>query len=406
MALGATLGLSACGSWPTPEPGSPDRSDTARPSQPVAASTASDDTGAGDGTARVDLREAGSIAEPLRSDAATTSTAAPVADGDGTSISPLSSGGATVPLAVDDAIPAIADLLDAYVQLRDPIDTTVQVSDSADELTNAVALELAGLGYGLQQVSGDVGARFLDVTVLDDAGDARLVLELGELELRRRYRQTSDGLVPSGPLQVAGSRLPVVLDDAEFGVAVENDPAISTVRYVGGSTRPASVPVIALITPELVREVAEDVGGSRAPGASPSGLNTDRVEVVNRFYGESGFGPMAADRRRVDHQVVVFADDSMRLGETGKTQIRAFVTGFDERTDLITLVGCSNGPTALEIGNEGLALGRSGRVSQELRALGVPAERIVDEGCWSPVSAGDRFPSRGVVMELLREADA
>jgi len=98
----------------------------------------------------------------------------------------------------------------------------------------------------------------------------------------------------------------------------------------------------------------------------------------------------------------VFGNDSMVLGSTNKSLIDQFVDNEIREGDVVSLIGCSNGPTSLEIGNEGLALGRAQRVTEALTSRGVPRENVLDEGCWAPVSAQDRFPNRGVVMELWR----
>ena len=159
----------------------------------------------------------------------------------------------------------------------------------------------------------------------------------------------------------------------------------------------------------LAREVfsvaREAAGGSRTRSPSVAAVNSGRLEVANLFYDDGGaFGALRDSFETAERLTVIFPNDSMRLGAEGKRQIERFVEGYREESDMIGLIGCSNGPTALAIGNEGLALGRSRRVSEELLALGVPRDRLIDEGCWSPVGAGGRFPSRGVVVELLRSA--
>ena len=94
----------------------------------------------------------------------------------------------------------------------------------------------------------------------------------------------------------------------------------------------------------------------------------------------------------------------MVLGSRNKSLIDQLVENVLGEEDIVSLVGCSNGPTALEIGNEGLALGRAKRVTEALLARGVSREKVLDEGCWAPVAeAEDRFPSRGVVLELWRK---
>ena len=112
-----------------------------------------------------------------------------------------------------------------------------------------------------------------------------------------------------------------------------------------------------------MRGVAREAAG----GPTIAGVNSQRVEVSNLYYDDAeAFGALGDDYAPAERTVVVFANDSMRLGPDGKRQIARFVEDYREGEDLIGLIGCSNGPTALDIGNEGLALGRSRRVSEEL----------------------------------------
>ena len=167
-----------------------------------------------------------------------------------------------------------------------------------------------------------------------------------------------------------------------------------------------ALPLISLVTEDVVRGVTARATRSRGRSvATRSAVNSNRVEVANLFFGRSAFDALRADREPVARDVVLFGDDSLRLGPDGKRQIARFVEDYRPDTDLIGLVGCSNGPTKLAIGNEGLALGRSARVTDELVALGVERSRILDEGCWAGRSAKGRFPSRGVVIELLRASE-
>jgi hypothetical protein len=177
------------------------------------------------------------------------------------------------------------------------------------------------------------------------------------------------------------------------------NPAFSQALYVATLGLDEQVPVISLITPDVVSNIT--TRSTRGP--SLQALNSSKVEVANLFYGsDSNFASILEDYEQVDRQIVVFGNDSMILGDTNKQLIEQFVDQKLRGTDVISLVGCSNGPTALDIGNEGLALGRAKRVTEALLARGVARERILDEGCWAPVRAGDRFPSRGVVLELWR----
>jgi len=105
---------------------------------------------------------------------------------------------------------------------------------------------------------------------------------------------------------------------------------------------------------------------------------------------------------KLERQTIIFPNDSFFLGTEGKLAVRKLVKRFSVSTDVLGIVGCSNGKTSLDIGNEGLAMGRANRVSEELLVNGVPSDRVFDEGCWSSTSDTNGFPSRGVVIDLWR----
>ncbi|MGQ7846204.1 hypothetical protein ACUNV4_17095 [Granulosicoccus sp. 3-233] len=295
------------------------------------------------------------------------------------------------------------DLSGIVVQVFEPLSTTLQINrDNDDPRMTHLVDGLASKGFGIQRVSADQGANYLSYALkTDEASDqVQLNIAVGAVELSRDYRKLrGNSITPVSMVRVAGSRSPVVVNDADSRRFKVEDPALSEVQYVASLGLEDTSPIIALITPEIVSNVSR----SAADGPSLQALNSSQVEVNNLFYGnESTFASILDDYQRIDKQIIVFGNDSMVLGDTNKQLIEQFVDAKMKDNDVISLVGCSNGPTALDIGNEGLALGRAQRVTQALLARGVARDKVLDEGCWAPTNVGDRFPSRGVVMELWR----
>ena len=117
----------------------------------------------------------------------------------------------------------------------------------------------------------------------------------------------------------------------------------------------------------------------------------------------SAFASVLAGYETLDKRVMVFGNDSLVLGADNKRLARALAGRFDPATDLVSLIGCSHGATALTDGNETLALGRAARVKEELTLAGIDPELVLDEGCW----AGEHFermPARGVVVTHKRRS--
>jgi len=246
-------------------------------------------------------------------------------------------------------------------------------------------------------VDADQGAHLLNHSVDDittsDTPSRRHTLTVGQLELSREYATINRTTRPIGPLTVAGSPRRISLDDSRFGENVTNDRLVSRIAFsIANEVSADETPRISLL--QLPIDATDQDSGI--------GTNASGLEVSNVYFGGNNFGSLLDDYSRVETVSVIFPNDSMRLGNIGRLKIDVFLGDFDEESDLIRVVGCSNGKTYIDIGNEGLALGRAERVTQELLARGVTREHILDEGCWGPESIGDRFPSRGVVLELYR----
>ena len=302
-----------------------------------------------------------------------------------------------------------SDMVKVATQIFPPVNTTLQINTSGnDPLMRYFTAAFANAGYGIQRVSADQGSNFFSYDRSEEATDSgetlvRFNTSIGAVDIGRDYIIPGVNVIsPASPFRLSGTRIPVTVADEPSGRMRIQNPEYSQANYVASlNLDEQAPPVISLITSDLVDRVASE----SSPQSGLQAVNTNQVENNNLFYADqSNFTSILDDYEQVESQVVVFGDDSLVLGNTNKLLIAQMVKDRLEPGDIVSLVGCSNGPTALEIGNEGLALGRAERVTQALTSQGVPRDRILDEGCWAPVSAGDKFPSRGVVMELWRPA--
>ena len=140
---------------------------------------------------------------------------------------------------------------------------------------------------------------------------------------------------------------------------------------------------------------APATGSGTAGPATPS--IAARVQRNVLEIGRSNFAPLLAGRDVAEEHVLVFANDSLRLGEDNKAVLNALATRFDPDEDLVAVLGCSHGPTTIEGGNELLATGRAHRVKEALVRAGIPAGAVLDEGCWASTAQPD-LPARAVVV--------
>ena len=92
----------------------------------------------------------------------------------------------------------------------------------------------------------------------------------------------------------------------------------------------------------------------------------------------------------------------MIMGKTNKLLLRKLENRFNPSTDIISVIGCSHGKTALKNGNAYLATQRAERVKEELVLVGIESDKVLSEGCWASKHF-DKMPSRGVVVSHRRK---
>ncbi len=325
----------------------------------------------------------------------------------------------------------VRDLMAVVPQLLEPFNTTIQFNEVKSEQVLPAVEELVKLGYGMQRVDADQGKYYLDINDVTLAGDVanretRLRVTLGDIELTRSYRivntreyvsnsastnsraqlvwRGDQTILPAGPMLLAGTRLPVKVRGFELdqtAATSENELTLapSSVQYTSAAPIEGGVPSIALITDDLIQQVAQN----SFPGVGLPDLSVDTFTLENMSHVfDEAFASLSDNYTRIRRETVIFPNDSQILGRPGKLVVKKIIGRYAENTDLVGIVGCSNGYTNLEIGNEGLALGRAKRIAEEFYAAGVSRNRVFNEGCWSPNAGTPGFPNRGVVIDLWR----
>ena len=247
---------------------------------------------------------------------------------------------------------------------------------------------------------------------------ATYTVALADVQARRAWslpagEDADTGWAPAGPLFVRGadpgalepptpSSGPTAADGTSGAVPAPTRtrtaiPILPPSDPTPADPAPASAPERIAIDPATGSPV---YGGVTRGVLGGPALPTER-NVMD--LGGSNFASLFVDYADVVERILVFPNDSERLGPDNKSIVAGVAERFDPESDVFSIVGCSLGPTSLPNGNERLALGRANRVKEELVQVGVPSERIVDEGCWAGDSS-ERFPSRGVVLTLRRRS--
>jgi hypothetical protein len=333
------------------------------------------------------------------------------------------------------------DFVNALEQLAEapPGNTTVHLaSDQTDDaFTLAMNDALVNAGYAIRWVQDGQRNHYLQYRKELEASDRlsrREVYELaiGNIEMRRTYSTDLQGAVkPLTPLYVRGADATgIVLNDSIFGeqpstadatkIPVTDDavdepvPAASDLSTFPTDTQAAAQTTqteitqtelsnsTSLLVPAEASPLDPLVAGTAAQTLSMPLVTLPKVENVFELGG-SNFEDVLARYEVVGEQVLMFPNDSLRLGFTNKQLIQKMVKEFDSDSDVFSVVGCSMGPTNVSGGNAALALGRASRVVEALLFAGVEKDKILDEGCWASGNGLEELPKRGVVLTLNRD---
>ncbi len=341
------------------------------------------------------------------------------------------------------------DMVNVLMQIEElPAATTtlnIPLPHSAkDSFTATLIAKFKDAGYAVRTVGIDPGEAIVSYALKRDLHPQHgavntYTVSIGTISVRRAYVTTGNQRVrPLAAMQIkgasaAGLRLenqlfenqgPVAKPQnkvvAEHEVAVPEVSAQPPARAVADSQAlltPANVerrtraPVmvqepLSTDDPSLLNIVAPTTYKATGAGSESSALrelfNTPTRNV--RELGQSNFAETFARLTIVGEVILIFDNDSVRMGAVNKMRVNELVRLFNDATDIFSVIGCSNGATSLAMGQEGLALGRAERVKEELLFAGVPGENILEEGCWAGEPYDERMPRRGVVLSLKRRS--
>ena len=260
------------------------------------------------------------------------------------------------------------DLVLSLIQIDDihPHNTVVEVrARGVDRFSDQAYKALQDAGYAVRFLSKVPSDHVFNISVSERGDDVFIhSLAIGDSVASRAYKVDDLGVTPIGSVRLSHA--------ADSGLT--NTSENLTVR----SSR------------DIVRLL---------PAADTSDFGGNMFDSM-----ESSFESIYVDYEVYDTAIIYFDNDSLRLGSAGKKKLEALVDGIDRERDIVSLIGCSLGPTAIENGNEVLARGRSGRVKEELVYSGIPGELVLEEGCWAPSSMEEALPSRAVVVSLKRQS--
>lgn len=275
--------------------------------------------------------------------------------------------------------------------------TMIQLNEPERRLDRAIQERLRDAGYGIQQVKNDVGQHYVfsDIQkIISEQGEESLFsLTIGNVTAERRYRISPLSVAPTTRMTITGAApFPIRLNDDVFGATSEgtHPDVFNHVVFRGSSTD---------------AEIDRSTTGSKVVADSESGVQPFSQVVKENMYEtmRSNFEDLFDQFDDIEKTVLVFPNDSLYLGAANKRIIKQYVERMNQETDVMSVIGCSHGKTALTNGNSRLAIGRANRVKEDLVAHGVSYGKVLDEGCWAPRHFDEMMPRRGVVLTLKRK---
>lgn len=283
----------------------------------------------------------------------------------------------------------------AQVKHLNPLLATVQISKPKTRFDRHIQDELEQRGYKLEPVGKGDGTNVVRSQVkrvADENGTSRnlYVLAIGKVSVERAFDTLADKTVPVSELIVRGSdERNFSLNDDIFEVPDSPFSKVSYQEYDGPQ----------------IKDVLKPASSARRTGFW---LSPKQNAVKRNIYENmtSNYKDVFTGYEDVEQSILVFPNDSLRLGDVNKNIIEQYIEQMNPETDVLSVIGCSHGVTNISNGNSLLALGRANRVKEAFLFSGVGHDQVLEEGCWAPQTFDEVMPRRGVVLTLKRRKDS
>jgi hypothetical protein len=267
----------------------------------------------------------------------------------------------------------------------------IQVHESKNAFDVQLKAALTSSGFDIKPVSDNADVLLVSSEIKKrstEAGRHRVFgVSIGKVSVARAYTVVDGSTVPVTSQLIIGTEAQAIeLNDELFG---RLNRSVASVEFqTAGSEENVRVMPVSFETAEPKLQAA----------------NTSDARKQKYFdLGQSNYGSVFDEYEDVVSTVLVFPNDSLRLGSSNKAIIEQYVSQMNPDTDVLSVIGCSLGPTHIKNGNSLLAIGRANRVKEAFLFSGLDHDQVLEEGCWAPGVAEMELPTRGVVVTLKRQ---
>lgn len=286
-----------------------------------------------------------------------------------------------------------------------PFKTTLQMKAPRGELATLVQTRFEDAGYGIQFVESDQGLHYVrhsaESSVSEEGDKTTYRISVGGVSVERDYMLSGKYTAPESALRVSGAfEQDINLNDDVFGEAFADTP------YTEAYFNESDEPVIITVADRDISFEKQPLGvdGQLAAPKKVDNNNgfTNAVMQNVRTIMRSNYSSVFDGYKDVQQNILVFPNDSLRLGGDNKDIIQEYADSLNPETDVLSVVGCSHGQSKLKNGNQFLAIGRANRVKEALIFSGLNHNLIFEEGCWDKKEFDEFMPRRGVVLTHKR----
>jgi len=300
----------------------------------------------------------------------------------------------------------VQNLVFSIIQIESlhPFKTTLQMKEPRGELAKLVKTRFEDAGYGIQYVESDQGVNYVrhsaQSSVSEEADTTTYRITVGDVSVERDYILSGDLTAPDSELRVTGAyEQDIHLNDDVFG------DEFAETEFTEVVFDETDVPVIITVADRDISFEKQLFAENEEPAtalAPESGNSFARAVMQNvRTIMGSNFSEMFSSYQDIEQDVLIFPNDSLRLGGENKTVIQKYADNVNPDTDVLSVIGCSHGRSKVKNGNQLLAIGRANRVKEALIFAGLDQKLIFEEGCWDKEHY-EPMPARGVVITHKR----
>ncbi len=237
---------------------------------------------------------------------------------------------------------------------------------------------------------------------LDNNPVFTFIVAAGDVKLKRSYEVDEYGVKPRGNMFVRGaSAANLAVDDSIFSnarpksVVAKNEAVENNDDSFFDQIAVTKQPELNAVPAQKPIEVTQAVVPELSIEQAATGIH-NMYETMQSKYRD-----VFKNYEVIDSNVLVFADDSLVLGQENKDSIATIAAQFDPQTDVMSVIGCSHGSSKIENGNAYLANNRAIRVKNEFVTVGLNHTKVYEEGCWDE-NYFSKMPARGVLVQHRR----